>query len=155
MSLYDQVVKEFNTYPASVGLVGELLAAGDYVCVLLGDGVAVTTTWDDFDIGALARKVELEPCEDGSIGYLCWASGGRLEMPVVVGNLAVTAHGANVEPHSASTDNELHDWLVWADEHGTSFLHAIAEAAFASDLKHYRLLRPVLLNLKKMYPENS
>jgi hypothetical protein len=60
-----------------------------------------------------------------------------------------------VEPHSATTDNELHDWLIWADEHGTSFLHAMAEAAFASDLKHYRLLRPVLLNLKKMYPENS
>jgi hypothetical protein len=55
-----------------------------------------------------------------------------------------------VEPHSASTDNELHDWLIWAREHGTSFLHAIAEAAFLSDLKHYRLLRPILLNLKKM-----
>jgi hypothetical protein len=72
-----------------------------------------------------------------------------------VGTLAVAAQGPSVEPHSASTDNELHDWLIWADEYGTSFLHAIAEAAFVSDLKHYRLLRPVLLNLKKMYPENS
>ena len=67
-----------------------------------------------------------------------------------MGTLAVAAQGANVEPHSASTDNELHDWLIWAREHGTSFLHAIAEAAFLSDLKHYRLLRPVLLKLKKM-----
>jgi hypothetical protein len=25
----------------------------------------------------------------------------------------ITAQGANVEPHSANTDNELHDWLVW------------------------------------------
>jgi hypothetical protein len=31
----------------------------------------------------------------------------------------------------------------------------MAEAAFLSDLKHYRLLRPVLRNLKKMHPENS
>jgi hypothetical protein len=60
-----------------------------------------------------------------------------------------------VEPHSATTDNELHDWLASAAEHGTSFLRAIAEAAFLSDLKHYRVLRPVLLNLKKMHPDNS
>jgi hypothetical protein len=76
-------------------------------------------------------------------------------MPVAVGTLAAAAQGANVEPHSASTDNELHDWLIWAREQGTSFLHAIAEAAFVSDLKHYRLLRPILLSLRKMYPENS
>ena len=155
MSFYDQVMKEFHTYPNTVGKVAELLAKGDYVCVLLGDGVAVTTTWDDSDISAVAKKVELDPKEDGSIGYLCWTSGGRLEMPVAVGTLAAAAQGANVEPHSASTDNELHDWLIWAREHGTSFLHAIAEAAFVSDLKHYRLLRPILLSLRKMYPENS
>jgi hypothetical protein len=155
MSFYGQVVKDFNNYPVLVGKVAELLAKGDYVCVLLGDGVAVATTWDDSDISAIAKKVELDPREDGSFGYLCWTAGGTVDKPVVVGTLAVAAQGANVEPHSASTDNELHDWLIWADEHGTSFLHAMAEAAFASDLKHYRLLRPVLLNLKKMYPENS
>ena len=33
-----------------------------------------------------------------------------------------------MEPHSATTDNELHDWLIWAREHSTSFLHAIAES---------------------------
>ena len=155
MSFYGQVVKDFNNYPALVAEVAELLAEGDYVCVLLGDGVAVATTWDDSDISAVAKKAHLDPKEDGSFGYLCWTAGGRVEKPVVVGNLAVTAQGASVEPHSASTDEDLHDWLVWADEYGTSFLHAIAEAAFLSDLKHYRLLRPVLLNLKKMYPENS
>jgi hypothetical protein len=155
MSFYGQVVKDFNNYPALVAEVAELLAEGDYVCVLLGDGVAVATTWDDSDISAVAKKLELDPREDGSFGYLCWTAGGRVEKPVVVGNLAVTAQGASVEPHSASTDEDLHDWLVWADEYGTSFLHAIAEAAFLSDLKHYRLLRPVLLNLKRMYPESS
>ena len=155
MSFYGQVVKDFNNYPALVAEVAELLAEGDYVCVLLGDGVAVATTWDDSDISAVAKKLELDPREDDSFGYLCWTAGGRVEKPVVVGNLAVTAQGASVEPHSASTDEDLHDWLVWADEYGTSFLHAIAEAAFLSDLKHYRLLRPVLLNLKRMYPESS
>ena len=155
MSFYDQVVTDFNNYPALVGKVAELLANGDYVCVLLGDHESVATTWDDSDIGAVAKKAHLDPKEDGSLGYLCWEEGTTVDQPVVVGTLAVAAQGANVESHSAIADNELHDWLIWAREHGTTFLHAIAEAAFLSDLKHYRLLRPVLLNLKKMYPENS
>jgi len=155
MSFYDSVVTDFNNYPALVGKVAQLLAEGDYVCVLLGDGVAVATTWDDSDISAVAKKTHLDPKEDGSLGFLGWTAGSTVDNPVVAATLAVIAQGASVEPHSASTDEELHDWLVWADEHGTSFLHAMAEAAFASDLKHYRLLRPVLLNLKKMYRENS
>ncbi|MGB8065886.1 MAG: hypothetical protein WCF26_28645 [Candidatus Sulfotelmatobacter sp.] len=155
MNFYDKVVKDFNNYPALVGKVAELLAKGDYVCVLLGDGVAVATTWDDPDINAVAKKAHLDPREDGSFGYLCWTAGSTVDKPVAVGTLAITARGASVEPHSASTDIELHDWLIWADERGTSFLHAMAEAAFLSDLKHYRLLRPVLFNLKRMYPENS
>ncbi len=153
MNFYGQIVEEFNTYPALVAKVAELLAEGDFVCVLLGDGVAVTTTWDDSDISAIARKVELERREDDSIGYLCWEAGTTVDQPVVVGTVAVAAQGANVEPRSASSDNELHEWLTWAREHSTSFLNAIAEAAFLSDLKHYRLLRPILLNLKKMYPK--
>jgi len=155
MSFYDKVVKDFNNYPALVAKVAELLAKGDYLCVLLGDRVAVATTWDDSDISAVAKKAHLDPKEDGSLGFLCWEAGTTVDQPFVVGTLAITAQGANVEPHSATTDNELHDWLIWAREHSTSFLHAIAETAFLSDLKHYRLVRPVLLNLKKMYPENS
>ena len=155
MSFYGQVVKDFNKYPALVAKVAQLLAEGDYVCVLLGDRVAVATTWDDPDISAVAKKAHLDPKEDGSFGYLCWEAGSTVDKPVVVGTLAVAAQGANVEPHSATTDNELHDWLASAAEHGTSFLRAIAEAAFLSDLKHYRVLRPVLLNLKKMHPDNS
>lgn len=50
---------------------------------------------------------------------------------------------------SAYTDPELHDWLVWAEENGSSFLRAIATAAFLSDLMHYSLLRPVLLRLRE------
>jgi hypothetical protein len=53
---------------------------------------------------------------------------------------------------SAYTDEELHDWLRWASEHGSSFLRATAEAALLADLKNYNLLRPVLLELKKMNP---
>lgn len=40
---------------------------------------------------------------------ICWEAGGTVGKPVVAGTLAVAAQGANVEPHSASTDNELHD----------------------------------------------
>jgi hypothetical protein len=154
MSFYDRVVTDFNNYPALVGKVAQLLAEGDYVCVLLGDGVAVATTWDDSDISAVAKKTHLDPKEDGSLGFLGWTAGTTVDNPVVVATLAVIAQGASVEPHSASTDEELHAWLIWAREH-SSFLHAIAEAAFLSDLKHYRLLRPVLKNLKKMFPETS
>lgn len=53
---------------------------------------------------------------------------------------------------SAYTDPELRDWLVWADEDGSGFLRAIAEAALVADLKHYNLLRPVLLQLKEQWP---
>ncbi len=155
MSFYDGVVTDFNNYPALVAKVAELLAKRDDVCVLLGDHEACATTWDDSDISAIARKAHLDPKEDVSLGFLGWTAGTTVDNPVVVATLAVIAQGASVEPHSATTDNELHDWLIWAREHGTSFLHAVAEAAFLSDLKHYRVLRPVLRNLKKMYPENS
>ena len=42
--------------------------------------------------------------------------------------------------------------LRWAEENGSSFLKATAEAALIADLKHYNLLRPVLLELKKEWP---
>ena len=48
---------------------------------------------------------------------------------------------------------ELHDWLRWAEENGSSFLRTTAEAALLADLKHYNLLRPVLLELKKEWPK--
>jgi hypothetical protein len=56
---------------------------------------------------------------------------------------------------SVYDDPELYDWVRWADQHGSSFLRAIAEAAFVSDLKHYALLRPVLLKLKEDEPRSS
>ena len=60
-----------------------------------------------------------------------------------------TAQRADVTIHSAFTDDELHDWLRWAQENGSSFLRTTAEAALLADLKHYNLLRPALLDLKK------
>ena len=53
---------------------------------------------------------------------------------------------------SVYEDAELYDWLRWADQHGSGFLRAIAEAAFVADLKHYNLLRPVLVELKRAWP---
>jgi hypothetical protein len=55
---------------------------------------------------------------------------------------------------SPYTDKTLYGWLVWAEEQ-TSFLQAIATAVFLSDVKHYSLLRPVLLKLREMYSEAS
>ena len=54
-----------------------------------------------------------------------------------------------VNMDSASTDPELHDWLVLAEEHGSNFIRALAEAALVADLKHYTLLRPGLLKVKE------
>lgn len=53
---------------------------------------------------------------------------------------------------SPAADEELHDWLRWANETGSAFLRSITDAALAADLKHYNLLRPILLELKKEWP---
>jgi len=52
-----------------------------------------------------------------------------------------------------SEDVELHDWLRWAEGNGSGFLKTMAEAALIADLKHYNLLRVVLLELKKEWPK--
>jgi len=56
---------------------------------------------------------------------------------------------------SSSSDEELHDWLQWAEENGSSFLKTTAEASLIADLKHYDLLRPVLLELKKEWLKSA
>ena len=62
---------------------------------------------------------------------------------------------ANAPMCSVYEDVELHDWLVWVDEHGPSFLRAIATAAFTADLKNYNLLRPALLKLREANPRTG
>jgi hypothetical protein len=49
-------------------------------------------------------------------------------------------------------DEALQGWVRWAYQDGPIFLQRIAEAALASDLKHYNLMRPLLLKLKKEWP---
>ncbi len=55
----------------------------------------------------------------------------------------------------ANTDLELRDWLRWASDWGTtpSFVRTIAEAALIACSPDYVLLRPVLLVLKRRYPQ--
>ena len=98
MSVCRQVVKDFNTYPATVATVAELLAKSDSVCVLLGNRCAVATTWDS-DISAIARKVELDPkYEDGSLRYLCWKAGSTVDKPVVAETITITTKGKKFPP---------------------------------------------------------
>jgi hypothetical protein len=54
---------------------------------------------------------------------------------------------------SPATDEELYGWLHRVETNGPGFLRAMAEAALLADLKHYSLLRPVLLELKKEWPK--
>jgi hypothetical protein len=88
-----EVLQDFTSFPNTVGKVAQLLADGRSVCVILGDHEACTTTWDGNDIRAIAEKVELEPREDGRLGYLCWTAGGTVDKPVVAGTIAITTNG--------------------------------------------------------------
>jgi len=60
------------------------------------------------------------------------------------------------EPGPAALDDpELRDWLHWASEGGNvpSFVHRVLEAAIYACASDYALLRSVLLELKRRYPE--
>lgn len=56
---------------------------------------------------------------------------------------------------SANTDPELRDWLRWASEGGRTpmFVRTVATAARMACSPDYALLRPLLLELKRRYPE--
>ena len=56
---------------------------------------------------------------------------------------------------SAHTDPELSQWLRWASESAKTpvFVRTAAEAALLACLPDYVLLRAVLLELKRRYPE--
>jgi hypothetical protein len=63
---------------------------------------------------------------------------------------------APTEPiHSAKTDPELHEWLLWQLENGSSFLSLIAEAASIAHAPDYVLLRPLLLELMRRHPHQG
>jgi hypothetical protein len=57
--------------------------------------------------------------------------------------------------HSANTDPVLRDWLRWAPERGSTpmFVRTVAEAALMACMPDCVLLRPVLVELKRRYPE--
>ena len=57
--------------------------------------------------------------------------------------------------YSAYTDPKLRQWLRWASESAKvpSFVPTVAEAALLACSPEYELLRPVLLELKRRYPE--
>jgi hypothetical protein len=56
---------------------------------------------------------------------------------------------------SAKTDPELRDWLRLASEGSNTpmLVRRVAEAALIACISDYLLLRPVLLELKRRYPE--
>jgi hypothetical protein len=50
-------------------------------------------------------------------------------------------------------DPELLEWLANADHNGGGFVSSVARAGLVADFENYPLLRPVLLALRKKYPE--
>jgi hypothetical protein len=57
--------------------------------------------------------------------------------------------------HSPHDDPELSQWLRWASEQGSTpmFVRTVAEAALMACMPDYVLRRPVLVELKRRYPE--
>ena len=57
---------------------------------------------------------------------------------------------------SANTDLEMRAWLRWASESGNapSFARKVAEGALIACSPEYELLRSVLIELKRSYPED-
>jgi hypothetical protein len=53
----------------------------------------------------------------------------------------------------AADDNELHPWLIDAQQSGGGFVKALAEAALRADTHNYDLLRPSLLAVAAKYPK--
>lgn len=58
----------------------------------------------------------------------------------------------NESPRSAQEDPELINWLINAQAHGGSFIQSLADAGIRADWDNYRILRPVLLQMKQKYP---
>jgi len=56
---------------------------------------------------------------------------------------------------SANTDLEMRGWLRWAAEGGNTpvFVRTVANAVLIACSPDYALLRPVLVELKRRYPE--
>jgi hypothetical protein len=56
---------------------------------------------------------------------------------------------------SAHIDPELSQWLRWTSESGSTpmFVRTVVESALMACLPDYALLRPVLIELKRRYPE--
>ena len=57
---------------------------------------------------------------------------------------------------SAHTDPDLSQWLRWAAESGDTpmFVSMVAQTALIACMPDYQLLRPVLIELKRRYPED-
>jgi len=56
---------------------------------------------------------------------------------------------------SANTDPELRDWLRWASELGNTpaFVRLVADAACLACSPDFEMLRPVLVELKRLQPQ--
>lgn len=50
-------------------------------------------------------------------------------------------------------DPELNDFLLNISSHAGSFLRSLGDAALRADCQNYPILRPVLLEMKKKYPD--
>jgi nucleoside-diphosphate-sugar epimerase len=69
----------------------------------------------------------------------------------------VRDHIEVIEGDIRSFPPELLDWLRWASESGNTpvFVRRVAEAALIACIPDYLLLRPVLAELKRRYPEDA
>jgi len=74
----------------------------------------------------------------------------------VLGSRARNDRGGGGEMIIATNDSLMYEWIKNASNpanNAGSFVRAIAEAALRADHENYALLRPVLLELRRKYPQ--
>jgi hypothetical protein len=66
----------------------------------------------------------------------------------------VNAERTPLGPTIAQSDDPvLLEWLSNASQRGGGFVHSLAEAGLRADPENYRVLRPVLMAMRKKYPD--
>lgn len=50
-------------------------------------------------------------------------------------------------------DPELLEWLAKANQDGGGFVSSLARAGLVADFQNYPILRPVLIEMRKKYPQ--
>ena len=107
---------------------------------------------------AIAELALSRPGLDASLGRFADSIDGRdvyeqLKQLLEPG-AAINTHLFAIGPKTLQEDAELIEWVLNMERRGAGgFLITLGEAALRADHENYPLMRPLLLRLKKKYPQ--